>query len=117
ALTESWMFIFVKFYINDYNNKKYLNKKLKPLELSDLNFYKIIEYYESNIWDNQSRRMICVDGNPINVIDWLNKIRRYRNSIHIYKDKELGDKLELLEDTKVFYSIFKKITDALPEAQ
>ncbi len=100
ALVEGWMFVFLKIYIDDYKKK----------DFNSLNFYKVIRYFKQNIWKGKKG---CKS-----MAKWANKLRRYRNSVHIYNKKGIGDEQELDSDIERYYKFLDKfIVESLPDPQ
>ena len=100
ALVEGWMFVFLKIYIDDYMKK----------DFNSLNFYKVIKYFKQNIWKGKKG---CKS-----MAKWVNKLRRYRNSVHIYNKKGIGNEQELDSDIERYYEFLNKfIVESLPDPQ
>jgi hypothetical protein len=46
--------------------------------------------------------------------DWILRIQQRRNAIHAYRDRDIGDHDELLEDVRTYLEFLRDINSRLP---
>jgi len=73
--------------------KNYLKTRREITQLEELNLGNLISFYCKNIWNNED----CFDE--------LDIIRRYRNYIHPFKKREIGEWDRLLQSLKFVFSV------------
>ncbi len=83
ALVEGNMKLFLCVYRGDYMNSRILpfDRNRNVIEPDGLFFMKMIDFYEKEIWD---------DAGSKKWVDYAHNVRKRRNAIHSYQDKEIG---------------------------
>lgn len=110
GLIEGWLRLFFCIYASDYNENMFSKVDKKGdiffVKLDKLKFSDMISYISNNIWDKPT---------DVGLINWLGKIRKYRNTAHIYNMDKVGDSAEFVRDVIVYLDFFNKIIGYFPE--
>lgn len=78
----------------------------RELELDEINFFKLLKFLETtNFWDDDEKDYW---------INWLHNLRKYRNSIHAFVDKDLGTWEMVQEYTLILGTMLKNFHHRLP---
>ena len=103
ALVESWLKLFYCVYNEDYA-KSPIREHGRPQEAYEASFAKLIEYTDGTFFEDKNDPLYA----------WIDKIRKYRNSIHAFMGKNIGTAKEFLSDIDEFKEFVEKIHLKLP---
>lgn len=107
ALVESWLKFFYCVYYEEYM-KKPLTKKKKgktvAVEPNNMKFEDLKKFSKGILWDD--------DTDPLYV--WVDKIQHYRNAVHAFNYRNIGNAIEFMADMEEFYKYVNYILDHLP---
>ena len=108
ALVESWLKLFYCIYYVEYmkNPKVTRNKKGETftIEPNDMKFVDLIAYSKGILWTDKNDPMYV----------WVDKIRNYRNAVHSFNYKDIGNATEYTNDMNEYYKFVNLILDRLP---
>lgn len=87
----------------------YLDRKAKILDIKSITLSDLLAFYKTqNIFkDNEADEWVAE----------LNKIREYRNGIHSFQDRIIGDWDEYIHSVKIFVWFLMDIFDRFPEVE
>lgn len=105
SLVEGILKLALSVYYNDYKKDSdyIIGKKNKMIEPDSLMLGKLREFCNGKLWDKSE------EWN-----DWILKIQERRNAIHAYKDRDLGDFIELQDNIAKYLEFVIQINDRLP---
>ena len=107
ALVESWLkFFYCVFYV-DYLKKPMVSKKGKMLEPENMQFEQLKTFSIGILWDNISDKEYI----------WVDKIQNTRNSIHIFKYRDIGNTEEFINDIEQYYDFVTNILKHFPPVE
>ena len=69
----------------------------------------MITYFDTTVWGYEK------GDEKNNIIQWMRKIKDYRNSIHIYKPRKIGNFTELYGDIDMYFEVFRYIIRTFPD--
>ena len=107
ALVESWLKFFYCVYYEDYmKNPLTQNKKGKTItvEPNNMRFEDLKNFSKGILWDD--------DKDPLYV--WVDKIQHYRNAVHAFNYRNIGNAIEFMADMEEFYKYVNHILNHLP---
>lgn len=102
SLIESSMALFVSVYRNDYLKNPRVDRKGETIETDKLAL--------------EDLKCIFIKHELINkdYIAWIQKVQAYRNTIHYFKDKAIGDVEELQKSIRLYRELIKILHSNLP---
>ena len=109
ALVEGWMVFLLSVFAADYKDDKFVSAAGKCKNLDELKFEQMITYFDTTVWGYEKR------DEKNNIIQWMRKIKSYRNSIHIYKPRKIGNFTELYRDIDMYFEVLQYIIRTFPE--
>ena len=109
ALVEGWMVFLLSVFAADYKNDKFVSAAGKCKNLDELKFEQMITYFDTTVWGYEK------GDKKNNIIQWMRKIKDYRNSIHIYKPRKIGNFTELYCDIDMYFEVLRYIIRTFPD--
>lgn len=107
ALVESWLKFFYCVFYEDYlKNPRTLKKNgnFITVEPNNMSFEDLKNYSKGILWED--------DKDPMFV--WVNKIQNYRNAVHAFNYRDIGNADEFVTDMESFYKYVDHILNHLP---
>lgn len=108
ALVEGTLKLFLCVYYEDYKadiDAIKENKKNKLIDPDAAMFEKIRQFYKKSVW---------IDSPRDNWDPWIHHIQMRRNSIHAFKDRNIGTHNELVMDIRRYLVFVRRINSQLP---
>lgn len=106
AIVEAWLIFVYCVYLEDYeNDPKKIKRYEKEIEPKDASFDQLKEYSVSRLWESRDALEY----------KWVDKVQRYRNSIHFSKKVDIGTGKEFIDDINFFYKFIDDIIIRLPQ--
>ncbi|MEM6676121.1 MAG: hypothetical protein AAF726_24945 [Planctomycetota bacterium] len=106
ALTEGTMQWFLSVYRDDYpEDERLVMRDGKRLEPDALVFERLRQLFARHVWtDSEKERWD----------EWLDRIQARRNSIHAYRDREIGDLGELHRAMREYLAFLRELEGRTP---
>ena len=106
SLIEGTMKLFLSIWYNSYKeNVNVIERRKKALDPDKLNLEYLRLFFKEAIWSENDKSILD---------DWILNIQQKRNAIHAYKDRNIGNFIELYENIREYLRFHSFINDRLP---
>lgn len=103
SVVESWLRLFYTIYTEDYNNNSISNKG-KAIPPHKASFKDLQDYSCDILWEDKNSKEYI----------WVDSIRKKRNAIHSFEEKDIGTPQDFIEDINELYSFVERVMNQLP---
>jgi len=119
SLVETNLKLFLSVWYKDYKasvNKTALKgykKKNKIVNPDQLMLEKLKNFFAAEVYPQTVRDMWKQQGR-LDLIEWIDKVQKRRNSIHAFKKRDIGDFDDFEYELKRYLIFVRRITDTFP---
>lgn len=120
SLLEGTLKLFLSVYYKDYHIQNITQeyKKVKVwkgnlIEPDELTLDKLRLFFKDKVFPKDAKDTWNEQG-EIDWLDWIYKIQKYRNAIHAFKSREIGDMEEFYSELKNYLIFLRKVNNSLP---
>jgi hypothetical protein len=106
ALVEGTLKWFLCVFEGDYSSDRVVTEQGRELDPDELWFIRLCRFFRDHVW--------IADG-PDGRYAWCDKIRRRRNGIHAFDDRDIGTWEEFYQDIERYRELIKELEGAVPE--
>lgn len=107
SLAEMSLQVMLGIFYEDFEEESYRpTYRGRELDLDEINFFKLLKFLETtNFWNDNEKDYW---------INWLHNLRKYRNTIHAFEDKDLGTWDKVQEYTMILGTLLQNFHHRLP---